>query len=275
MVGADPDEQLSFIRADAVPGVEILSAVRSRQSWHVFHERYDICACRSAHADYTYRGRRTRFVDRSVAMLEPGEVHANLSVDKPADFKVLLIQPEAFLASAEQLGVRSPHFRVAPSEDPVLFTAFDRFSAAVDEDAPTLEQQSRFAECMRLILATAEKPPPRPLPGGDPEALRRARAYIVDRYSENVALSELEGVARMSRFHLLRAFSRRYGMPPHAFQLHVRVERATALLRQGWLPVDVAAAVGFADQSHLNRHFKRVWGVTPGRYARLPERKSK
>jgi AraC-like DNA-binding protein len=55
-------------------------------------------------------------------------------------------------------------------------------------------------------------------------------------------------------------------MPPHAYQTHVRVRRARSLLRDG-LPIGaVAARVGFYDQAQLTRHFKRIVGLTPGRY---------
>lgn len=266
MVRDDPGERLTFYRPDAVPGVEILSAFNSTQPWHVYHERYDFCACRTAYAGYTYRGRHARFTDRSVAFLEPGEVHRNTDVRKASDFKVMLIDPSTLKASAEQLGVRTPHFKAAPTEDPAVFNSFYGFCNSVEAGASILEQQSRFAACLRIFLACAESAP-RAL-ADESEAMRRARRYLIDRYNDNVTLSELAAVAGVSRFHLVRAFSRRYGMPPHAFQVHVRVERATALLRAGMQASEAATTVGFADQSHLHRHFRRIWGVTPAAYAR-------
>jgi AraC family transcriptional regulator len=52
-----------------------------------------------------------------------------------------------------------------------------------------------------------------------------------------------------------------------AYQVHVRIERASELLRAGIPPADAAARVGFADQSHFTPHFKRIWRTTPARYA--------
>ena len=80
-------------------------------------------------------------------------------------------------------------------------------------------------------------------------------------------LAELAAVAGLSRFELARTFRAQVGLPPHAFQLDLRVRRARALLAGGEPPAAVAAACGFADQSHLHRVFKRAVGVTPGRYA--------
>ncbi|CAA9481240.1 MAG: Transcriptional regulator, AraC family [uncultured Rubrobacteraceae bacterium] len=56
-------------------------------------------------------------------------------------------------------------------------------------------------------------------------------------------------------------------MPPHAYQTQARLDRARSLLLRGWPPARVARETGFADQSHLTRRFKRLVGVTPGRYA--------
>ena len=64
-----------------------------------------------------------------------------------------------------------------------------------------------------------------------------------------------------------RAFRAAYGLPPHAYLTNLRVQRARELLDAGLRPAEVAAHVGFTDQAHLTRHFKRVVGVPPGAYA--------
>lgn len=68
--------------------------------------------------------------------------------------------------------------------------------------------------------------------------------------------------------HLVRAFSGAYGIAPHQYLMSRRVDRARRLLLEGRPPGEVASATGFYDQSHLTRHFKKLVGVTPGRYAR-------
>jgi transcriptional regulator GlxA family with amidase domain len=61
-------------------------------------------------------------------------------------------------------------------------------------------------------------------------------------------------------------FKREVGVPPHAYQVQMRVRRARRLMLTGMAPADVAISVGFYDQAHLNRHFKRIVGMTPGDY---------
>jgi AraC-like DNA-binding protein len=83
----------------------------------------------------------------------------------------------------------------------------------------------------------------------------------------HVDLETLAKQAGLSRFQALRAFKQRYGLPPHAYQLCLRMSQARRLLQNGAPAADVALSCGFADQSHFTRHFKRFNGVTPMQYA--------
>lgn len=67
----------------------------------------------------------------------------------------------------------------------------------------------------------------------------------------------------------MRTFRRSIGLSPYAYLTQIRVEAAKKLLNEGASIADVASDIGFTDQSHLTRHFKRITGVTPGQY--LPQ----
>lgn len=82
----------------------------------------------------------------------------------------------------------------------------------------------------------------------------------------NISLEQLAELTNLNRSYLIRVFRKTVGMPPYVYLTQVRVERAKLLLRQGMSPAETAIAVGMTDQSHLNRHFKRIVGVTPGQY---------
>ena len=78
----------------------------------------------------------------------------------------------------------------------------------------------------------------------------------------------LATVAGLSRFELVRRFRADTGMPPHAFQIDLRIAQARRMLVAGEAPAAVAASCGFADQAHFTRTFRRSVGVTPARFAR-------
>ncbi len=101
--------------------------------------------------------------------------------------------------------------------------------------------------------------------GGLPRsALRRVTDFVNDNLSMDLGLSEMAGVANLSRYHFSRQFKRSTGLPPHQYVIGRRVERARELLSSTDLSVgDVASAVGFTHQSHLAYHTRRLFGVSP------------
>ena len=102
--------------------------------------------------------------------------------------------------------------------------------------------------------------------GSEPLAVSRAKELLVSRLTTAPSLEELATAVNLSPFHFARVFRRATGLPPHAWLQQRRLEQARALLRGGRAPLSVALQLGFADQSHLTRQFKQVYGVGPGEY---------
>ena len=103
--------------------------------------------------------------------------------------------------------------------------------------------------------------------GREHRAVRKIRNYIIDHYDQQISLKTLSKLVNLSQFHLNRVFSKEIGMPPHKFQTQVRIAKAKELIKQGFSLSDVAIITGFADQSHFNRHFKKLMKVTPSEYS--------
>jgi len=88
--------------------------------------------------------------------------------------------------------------------------------------------------------------------------------FIIDHLSENLLLEAMAQEIGMSQYHFARLFKQSTGLSPYQYVIHCRIERAKMLLLQSKLKIsEVASQVGFADQSQLTRHFKRLLGVTP------------
>jgi len=102
-----------------------------------------------------------------------------------------------------------------------------------------------------------------------PRAVADALAHIHANYARELPLNEIAAAAHLSPFHLARLFKQSLGVSPHQYLIQLRVNSARWLLSAGSGErslAELANAVGFADQSHLTRHFKRVLGVTPGQF---------
>ena len=102
-----------------------------------------------------------------------------------------------------------------------------------------------------------------------PWQIRRAQDYIETHYARDLSLEDIARQVRLSPFHFARAFRRETGVPPHQYLIEVRLKRASALLETTRLSIaEVAAAVGYEDQSYFARIFHRAFGVTPSAYRR-------
>src|SRR5262249_35280915 len=110
-------------------------------------------------------------------------------------------------------------------------------------------------------------PAPQAHGGLSPAAMRRVREYVDAHLGVSIDLAMLARVAGVSIHHFARGFKQSAGLTPHHFLTQKRIERAQDLLGNTDLSLsEIALAVGFSDQSHLARHFRRMLGVTPGRF---------
>ncbi|MFE2088991.1 AraC family transcriptional regulator [Streptomyces sp. NPDC059460] len=152
--------------------------------------------------------------------------------------------------------------------DPVLRRRVGQLHTTLANRGDEFEAESRLAfigERLRTHLR------PRPAPGSagpHRDIARSLRDLLDERLLEGITLEEAARLVHAHPTHLVRAFSGVFGIAPHQYVMSRRVDLARRLLLDGQPAGEVATAVGFYDQSHLTRHFKRVVGITPGRYAR-------
>jgi AraC-like DNA-binding protein len=152
--------------------------------------------------------------------------------------------------------------------DPALRQQVDRLHLALHHPADTFEAESR----LELIRERLEQH----LRGGSPAGSDPPVAGLPARLRELLDAELVNGVTLHAAAetlnahpaHLVRAFTRQYGLPPHRYLTGRRVDQARQLLLAGRPAAEVAVAVGFYDQAHLTRHFRRYLGVPPARYRR-------
>jgi AraC-like DNA-binding protein len=104
-------------------------------------------------------------------------------------------------------------------------------------------------------------------PGRPPQRrITSVQDFLHAHFAERVSLDELARLADLSPYHLVRSFCQQIGLPPCQYQVQLRVHHALAQLRKGAPIARAALEAGFVDQSHLNRHLKRLLGITPGQF---------
>ncbi len=265
-------EHIKFWHDTTLSNLELLRATYVTHSFapHT-HEGYVIGIIEQGAEQFLYRRSRHIAPVGSIVFINPGEMHTGSAATEHGwTYRTLypsidLLQRAASDLTGQQN--RIPYFAEAVVHDPEMMQEIFLTHRALEEQTSTLERESRLLWTLsRLVLRYADDHPhPRHF-AREQRGIQRVRAYIDENYAGSIALEQLAALAHLSPFHLLRSFRDQVGLPPHAYQIQIRVMHAKHLLRMGISCVDTAIAVGFADQSHFTRHFKRIVGVPPGLY---------
>jgi AraC-like DNA-binding protein len=248
------------------PPLDLLTAHFDR---HVYashtHEQFSIGICVGGSEVIDYRGDHLRPGPGSIVVLAPGEMHTG----RPAasdGYAYRALYPEPSLLGDGTVGGH-PYFREPLLDDPELATALRRAHTELSTCPDPLETESRLPWLLTALArrhSTARAA--NDVVPGAAHIAHVVRDRLADELLEPPSLAELAADLGLSRYQLLRAFRTTMGIPPYAWLAQHRVGRARGLLESGLRPAEVAGAVGFADQAHLTRWFRRVLGVTPAAY---------
>src|SRR5579871_1732418 len=225
-----------------LPEIETMFAENSERPWSVFHETYTICtigiSAKTDRADYPhaaewiYRGKSHYSPPLSLMLVEPGELHRNTKTPPPDPFSVLFIHSKLVNEVASEAGMwPEPHFTKAATTDPKLHRLLSRFHLALSKQTTLLHRQSLLVNCIQELLAKYCEQNPDPVGTPGRRRLEWARSFLVEHVRENITLTQLAKISGLSQYHLLRAFSQEFGMPPHRYLTFVRIEKARQLLK--------------------------------------------
>lgn len=257
-------------RHDGLPRVIAMDGVVSSYAVDP-HGEYVIGVIDQRPACLVRGGRRHVVGPGGLAVLDPSMSHRGQpAADGPWRCRMLIMEvPDVTaLANDPDLGREvQPMFRDPVVRDPALARRFVAMHRLLAGPGSLLERQSALAawwdDAARWSTTGRDGRARR----AGPAALRRALSLIADSPAADVSLADLATAAGLSQYRLMRAFREQFGMPPHAFQVAQRVNKARRLLGAGMPVATAAAAAGFFDQSHLHRHFRRRMGITPAAYA--------
>ena len=221
------------------------------------------------------RGRQRRLVQPGqLVAWDPSQAHSGMAFEgKEWASRLIVVESADLSALADDRDGMVPSDIAFPEpviSNPALVRSFLEMHASLTTPATRLERDEHLAEWLNAIIELYGASPKRRLTRtpSDDRALGLACDYILDQLDRNVGLEELAAAVGVGKFRLIRLFRERTGLPPHALQIAHRVRKARRLIEAGETISDAAAATGFADQSHLHRHFQRSLGLTPGQYRR-------
>ncbi|MEJ8474169.1 AraC family transcriptional regulator [Roseibium algae] len=235
------------------------------------HDTYAIGLTLGGVQTFSYRG-ETRFsMPGQIIVLHPDEVHdGGAGTDLGLRYRMIYIQPEQITQSCGRPGSGLPFVPTPVVEDSYFQRCLIDVFEDLDQEIGALKLDS-FLSDLACGLKRHSDIPERGAVGDtlDWKAVTACREYLRENAEDAVSSVQLEAIANMDRFSLARQFRQAFGTSPHRYQVMRRLDRVKLAIVDGECLASAAATGGFADQSHMTRHFKRTYGMTPGNWQRL------
>jgi AraC-like DNA-binding protein len=254
-------------------GVEVFHA---RFDHHRFtahaHDTWAIGAVVRGTKDIAAKERQPQVLDAGrVYAIPPNVAHAGKCVgDRGCEYVMIYIPDDEWKTQCAIQGV-SPHVLASSVRNPGLVARFAAFAAMSLERPQALStwhgEWTLFCERMLGALHPNDATTRLPSAVAPDRRLLRARDFMRTFPHRNVTLDELAREASLSVPEFCRRFAAAFGLSPHRYHLVLRLVDAKRLLMRGMAPSEAAVATGFADQSHMGRHFKSMFGMTPSAVA--------
>lgn len=286
-----------YWRTPLLPDADLLTATyRDHTFAPHWHDAYTIPVILEGAERYTCRGSGHVAETGTVPVINPGEVHTgSRATDEGWCYRVSYVPVDYIRALASSIADRpqdAPWFPSGVIRDPDLAARLalaHRMMEAGSEPMPPsgahgqaaagvpapgtprvydpLAAETAMLDALSTLIARHADARLQPaVLAADEPRVDAMRERLAADLTCTVTLDDVAQAAGLSSFHAARLFTRTTGMPPHAWRNQLRLQRALAPLRAGVPVADVAAASGFVDQSHFTRHFKRMFGVPPGRW---------
>lgn len=236
------------------------------------HETYAVGLTLWGAQSFHYRGSLRTSRAGQVMIIHPDEAHdGHAGVDHGFTYRMLYVDPGA--VSSALGGATPPFVPDVVADDPVLSGLVDEAFADFPRTLEPLAQDALVGRLAERLADRSDAKRPRHDASARKtmarKAVARARDFLAAEATRAVASEELERVSGLDRFALARQFRALYGTSPHRYQVGQRLLNAQQFIARGMTLSETAAASGFADQSHLTRHFAARFGLTPGRWATL------
>ncbi len=236
---------------------------------------YRVSVVSGGEKKYSYRRQSLRAHHNSVALAEPGEVHEGAPVGDFFDLRMLSLTPETFVAYIPDGdgGVDTlPTFAKPVINDLQLSSQLCTLFDGMDGEYDAAYRKLYVEEALQSIIATLTRYSTNRRVEGpltrERYAIRKSISVIHDSFDETLSLDQLARASGLPKYRFLRAFRVEMGLPPHRYQLNLRVEKAKRMIALGKPLAQVALDSGFHDQSHFHRHFSDVIGLSPMAYRR-------
>lgn len=218
---------------------------------------------------FSYRGASRFSTPGRLIILHPDELHdGGAGGEDGLTYRMIYLPPEKIMAAVDGLTAALPFVRDPVTDDAPLRASLVEALDELDGEMGELKRDGLIADIAHHLLRLGDARD-RAVKSIDRRALALCRDFLSECAGEAIDSGRLEAIAGIDRFTLARQFRALYGTSPHRYLVQRRLSRARTMILQGASLAEAAIAAGFADQSHMTRHFAKTYGMPPGRFRAL------
>ena len=271
---SSPTEQAKFKIHQELGGIEMVNAKYHHHNFSKHsHETYTINIIETGCQRFLSAGKKFVAPKHSIIFVNADEVHTGQSGTQGGwSYRGISPSELQFNQLAHDIDLPqgfTPYFTNAVVEDKQMANELRMLLNTLDHSTNSLLRETMlYGVLTRLMLKHGKNKSNLKEQQTSNFKLELVRQYIHEHLAENISLESLAKISNFTPFYLVRQFQKSYGLPPHAYQIQQRLQQSKTLLKQGQKVVHVATQVGFYDQSHFHRHFKKANGITPSKYSR-------
>lgn len=266
------ENHFEFINSTRLDNIAMLNATMS-----------DFTYAKHAHEEYsigvTIRGRQDFFCCNSfhkstpgcVMVFNPEDIHDGHSgIEQDLEYTMLYIHPDEISPLFQSLGYKGKNtLRLQGTlfDDPMLrYRVLSMAESLRSDNLSRIEYDSELYLLAQVLVKHHGSLDLLQNHSRTDSLLTRAKDYIITNLSNDISVDQIAAAANISKFHFIRMFRAQFGITPHQYVLNCRINNARKVLQTGVSATQAATESGFADASHLNRNFKKVFGMTPKQF---------
>jgi AraC-like DNA-binding protein len=271
MARRNTGNRTTFWQSPNMPGMSLLCADFSHHDYgpHT-HDAFVIAVTEAGGAEIRSRSIAQKVGPSTLFVSNPEERQsARMGGRERWRYRSFYLTRPAIDDVARRFGVQSvPYFTGNMLDDSDLIDRFGQLHRVLETNSDRFLADELAMDAFGKLFARhgsgGHRPEPAPRSGTLPKQLIE---LMRERHAENLNLDELAEFAGLTSFQLIKLFKRTVGLTPHAYLIHIRLNAACRHLKRGHSVVESALTAGFCDQSALNKHFRRCYGITPLQFA--------
>jgi AraC-like DNA-binding protein len=234
-----------------------------------FHEYYVVGFIEKGKRHLSCRNREYTIEPGDLVLFNPRDNHTCEQIDgRTLDYRCLNIQPEVMQKAVRDITGSEvlPRFTESVVFHSELIPPLRELHLKIMTAERDFKKEELFLFLLGQLIEEYAGQPHIPAETEESTAVKTVAGFLEKNYARTITLDELSVLTNVSKYYLLRSFTKQKGISPYSYLETIRIDKAKTLLSQGVPPAEAAAETGFSDQSHFTNFFKKFIGLTPKQY---------